>query len=107
MSSHPQPLVYPTQNPASLQRAIQALMDVVAIQRTQIDTLEAAQVNSTPVVRPDAVAVCWLGAWSASLQYVRGDAVTHTSLLMVANKTTTETPSGVAVDWDLMADSLP
>lgn len=102
------PLIYPSQDLAGLERSVLTIIDALLAQQLSVDALEVAVVTESEITTRDGAApMSWLGVWSASLEYLRGDAVTHTDQLWAANKTTTETPSGGASDWDLMADSVP
>jgi hypothetical protein len=101
------PLLFPTDQPRDLQQAVIALINAhrsLASQVTDLsshhDALELS--TSLEVVRPDAISVLWLGAWSAG-DYFNGDMVTEGSRLYIANKDTSETPTTGASDWDIAA----
>ena len=71
----------------------------------------AIEINpSTPnnaVPQVNGISVIWLGNWNSSKIYRRNEGVFHpsTGSSYRANKTTTQTPSLTATDWDILAQA--
>ncbi len=101
MSNPFSPLILPTGDITGLQSSLLTVIDALNAVTPRLgvveDILEAAGFGTT---RFGAVPMTWLGVWTPAFIYLRGDVVTHAGLLMIANKTTTETPSLSASDWD-------
>jgi len=97
------PLILPTGDITGLQSSLLTVIDALNAATPRLglveDILEAAGLATT---RFGAAPMTWLGVWTAAFVYLRGDVVTHGSLLVVANKTTTSTPSIAAPDWDVL-----
>jgi hypothetical protein len=58
---------------------------------------------SSPIPTVNGISVIWLGNWSNSKVYRRNEGVFYDGSSYRANKTTTQTPSLNATDWDLLA----
>jgi hypothetical protein len=58
---------------------------------------------SSPVPTVNGISVIWAGVWTSSKVYRRNEGVFHSGSSYRANKTTTQTPSNLATDWDLIA----
>jgi hypothetical protein len=57
----------------------------------------------SPVPKVDGVSVIWLGDWNSNKVYRRNEGVFYNGSSYRANKTTSQTPSLTATDWDLLA----
>jgi len=97
------PIIYPTANPEGLQRTCLSLVDAVNDLFTRIVAIQEVLNPPATTLRLDAVPVFWLGNWMSGREYFRGDMVFKVPLLMVANKTTTDTPSMASSDWDFLS----
>jgi len=99
------PLILPTEDSRGLQSSLLTVIDALNAVTPRLgaveDILAAAGLATR---RIGAIPMTWLGVWTASFVYLHGDVVTRNLLLMIANKTTTETPVLAANDWDLLVD---
>ena len=59
---------------------------------------------SSPVPTVNGISVIWGGEWTSSKIYRRNEGVFHNGSSYRANKTTTQTPSLTAIDWDTLAE---
>jgi len=100
------PLVQPTEDPKSLQRAILALINALHAENDRLNDL-IVQTSATDLVtvRPAAKPMSWMGTYVASQEYLAGDVVYNSPYLVVANKTTTATADPTHADWDFLANS--
>jgi hypothetical protein len=105
MDEHPPPVAYPKMDIPGLHRSVLTLIDSVTQMNIRINDLRAAQQEIIISERSGAAPTSWLGPWSASLEYLRGDIVSNEKWLLVANKTTTDTAIPNSPDWDVMAIS--
>lgn len=105
MSDPFSPLILPTEDNRGLQSSLLTVIDALNAVTPRLgiveDILAAAGLATR---RIGAIPMTWLGVWTASFVYLHGDVVTRNLLLMIANKTTTETPVLAANDWDLLLD---
>ncbi|XZF60635.1 MAG: beta strand repeat-containing protein [Gloeotrichia echinulata DVL01] len=58
---------------------------------------------SNPIPSVNGISVIWLGNWSSNKIYRRNEGVFYNGSSYRANKTTSQTPSLLATDWDLLA----
>ncbi|XZF63852.1 MAG: beta strand repeat-containing protein [Gloeotrichia echinulata DVL01] len=58
---------------------------------------------SSPIPSVNGISVIWLGNWTSNKIYRRNEGVFYNGSSYRANKTTSQTPSSLATDWDLLA----
>ncbi|WYL93588.1 MAG: hypothetical protein HEQ35_06625 [Gloeotrichia echinulata IR180] len=58
---------------------------------------------SNPIPSVNGISVIWLGNWTSNKIYRRNEGVFYNGSSYRANKTTSQTPSLLATDWDLLA----
>ncbi|ULP73408.1 hypothetical protein [Nodularia sphaerocarpa] len=58
---------------------------------------------SNPIPTVNGISVIWLGDWESTKVYRRNQGVFHDGSSYRASRTTTEEPSAIALDWDLLA----
>ena len=60
----------------------------------------------SPIPTVNGISVIWLGNWDNARVYRRNEGVFYNSSSFRANKTTTQTPSNSATDWDLLSQGV-
>ncbi len=104
MSNLFSPLILPTEDNRGLQSSLLTVIDALNVITPRLGAVEdILAASGLATTRFGTIPMTWLGPYTAAFVYLHGDVVTHNRLLMIANKTTTETPSLSAVDWDLLA----
>ncbi len=108
MSNPFSPLILPTEDNRGLQSSLLTVIDALNVVTSRLGTVEDILAAAGLATRRiGAIPMTWLGVWTASFVYLHGDVVTRNLLLMIANKTTTETPTLSANDWDLVCICAP
>ena len=82
--------------------AVQTALDRVQTGLDVIDTNQAKLDAEAAALAAEVAKIEWRGDWGAGT-YQANDAVGHLGSSWIANKTTTEEPSLIASDWDLLA----